>query len=45
MQNGVTMNYYTAVPELTAALAGAGFEVSYSEITNVDHELIWLVAK
>ena len=44
-QNGVTMNYYATVPELLGALEGAGFGVSYSEITNVDHELIWLVAK
>ena len=44
-QNGVTMNYYTTVPELLGALEGAGFEVIYSEITNVDNELMWLVAK
>ena len=45
IQHGVVMNYYTTVPELTAALEGAGFEVCYSEITNIDHELLWLVAK
>jgi 2-polyprenyl-3-methyl-5-hydroxy-6-metoxy-1,4-benzoquinol methylase len=44
-QNGITMNYYTTVPELVYALSLAGFEVSHSEMTNIDHELIWLVAK
>ena len=45
VQHGVVMNYYATVPELMGALEGAGFEVRYSEMTNVDHELIWLVAK
>ena len=39
------MNHYTSEPELFAALATAGFTVVSSEITNIDHELIWLVAK
>jgi ubiquinone/menaquinone biosynthesis C-methylase UbiE len=43
-KDGVKMNYYAEIPELIDLVQSAGFEVISTEVTRIDHDLIWLFA-
>jgi SAM-dependent methyltransferase len=44
-KDGVRMNYYSSEQELIDLVSSSGFQIVFSEITKIDGEHIWLVAR
>lgn len=43
--DGVLLNYYSSELELLDLVTNSGFQMMFSEITKIDGEHIWMVAK